>query len=89
MSKIKNYKKEIRFFLSIIVVMLILLLSTFNLQNKIKPAQDEAKNKVLGITTDSSFWTSFVEKHPTYRDGWLELGRIDKVKEIDPNFFKN
>lgn len=60
------------------------MLSVFNLKSK------PIKNKivVLGAETDNSFWEDIVKKHPTYRDGWLELGRIDKVKQIDPNYLQ-
>ena len=42
--------------------------------------------QVLGIKTDNGYWEEIVKKHPTYRDAWVELGRTDKVKEIDPNW---
>ncbi len=84
-----NFKKELTFLLYITFVFLILLLSIFNLQNiNKKPVV-----KVLGIEDevtydDKSFWQDLVVKNPTYRDGWIELRRLDKIKEIDPNYFK-
>lgn len=41
---------------------------------------------VLGATDNSDYWEEITLKHPTYRDAWVELGRMDKVYEIDPNY---
>ena len=78
------YQEDLKVLLYIASSVLILLLSIFNL-GSIK----KKEVKVLGAKVDNTFWQEFVAKHPTYIDGWLELGRIDKVKEIDPNYFKN
>ena len=37
--------------------------------------------KVLGAETDNNFWIEMSQKYPSYRDAWVELGRIDKIKE--------
>ena len=79
-----NSKKELTSLLYITFVFLILLLSIFNLQNINK----KSVVKVLGVEDDKSFWQDMVTKNPTYRDGWIELGRLDKIREIDPNYFK-
>lgn len=81
--KEKDFQHELINFLYINIAIFVLLLSFFNLTQDRKP-----EVKVLGTKTDNSFWIDFVAKHPTYRDGWIELGRIDKVKEIDPNYGK-
>lgn len=75
--------KELNSLLYITFVVLILLLSIFNLQNINK----EEIVTVLGAETDNLFWEDFMQKHPTYIDGWIELERIDKVRQIDPNYF--
>ena len=80
-SKNKNSSQELQPLLFINLPIFILLLSLFNLST---PKQKEIK--VLGKETDNDFWIEFVAKHPTYRDGWVELGRLDKAIEIDPNF---
>lgn len=90
MSKVKKKErkidpqKELNFLKTILVSIFLLLLSLFNLQLFGKD------NKVLGSSTEdqSEYWKELTAKHPDYIDGWLELGRIDKVKEIDPNYFK-
>jgi len=91
MIKKKNYNKDFYYFLYITFAVLIILLSIFNLQNV-----SQKKNKVLGATTviskielenEKFFWEEFQKINPTYIDGWIELGRLDKVKEIDPNYF--
>lgn len=74
-------RKELFNLLYIISAILIILLSMFNLQNI-----NKKQIKVLGIETDNLFWESFVQKNPTYRDGWIELERMDRVNEIDPNY---
>lgn len=76
--------KELNNLLYITFAVLILLLSIFNLQ-KLKRNETVM---VLGVETNSSFWEDFMTKHPTYIDGWIELGRIDKVRQIDPNYFQ-
>lgn len=47
-------------------------------------------SKVLGETTQISsydFWINFLSKNPRYIPGWIEIGRVDKVNKIDPNYF--
>ena len=84
MSK-KKIKLELLGFLYILSAILILTLSALNLN------VTKTEVKVLGsqVEDNSEYWQDLVEKHPTYIDGWLELGRLDKVKEIDPNYFRN
>ena len=79
----KNFQKELDFLLFATFSVLILLLSIFNLQNLNKSR--ETTITVLGAETNNLFWNDFMTKHPTYIDGWVELNRMDKVKEIDPN----
>lgn len=81
-SKKIDISQELQSFLYINFALFILLISFFNLSQ----IKKRAEVKILGAKTDNSFWIDFVAKHPTYRDGWIELGRIDKIKEIDPNY---
>lgn len=83
MAKKRSFTKDLQHLLYINLAVLILILSFFNL---ISPKKKVVE--VLGAETDNAFWQELVSKHPTYRDGWVELGRIDKIKEIDPNYFK-
>jgi hypothetical protein len=87
----KNYNKDIQYLMYITFAVLVILLSIFNLQNV-----SQNKNEVLGAATviskielenEKFFWEEFQKINPTYIDGWIELGRLDKVKEIDPNYF--
>ena len=82
----KNKKNinEIAFYSSILILF---LLSSLNLYIVF------SSTKVLGTSTESlpkesksSFWTSFLEKHPEYIPGWIELKNEDKVNKIDPNY---
>ena len=84
MAKKKNLSKDLNFLLYITFSILILLLSISNLQN----IERKKVVKVLGAETNTYFWEHFMAKHPTYIDGWIELERMDKVEEIDPNFLK-
>lgn len=81
MAKKINFNKDLQFLLYINIVVIILLLSIFNLSQKPK-----REIQVLGAETNNLYWEELVKKHPTYRDAWVELGRMDKVEEIDPNF---
>lgn len=81
MAKKRNFNKDLQFLLYINIAVIILLLSIFNLSQKPK-----REIQVLGAETNNSYWEEMVKKHPTYRDAWVELGRMDKVEEIDPNF---
>lgn len=83
MPKTKSFSNELQFLFIVNLTILILILSIFNLQY-IK----RSEIKVLGATDDSVYWEEMVKKHPTYRDGWLELDRMDKVYEIDPNYIE-
>ncbi len=68
-----------------VFILFILLLTAANINNFLKP-----KTKVLGIethnTSDIEFWEDFLKNHPRYIPGWVEIERLDKVKEIDPNW---
>ncbi len=76
--------KDLNTLTFITVAVLVLLLSIFNLQS----IHRQETLQVLGQQTEnySQFWQNLVDKHPTYKMGWYELGRIDKVLTIDPNF---
>lgn len=67
-----------------VVIIALLFLSAINIENYLAPKE------VLGIESEEInndiFWTEFLEKHPNYIPGWIELGRWDKVMQIDPNF---
>ena len=81
MKRKKDYSKDLTTLLYINLAIIVLLLSLFNLKGK-----EKKEISVLGSTVDNSYWEEMVVKHPTYRDAWVELGRMDKVEEIDPNF---
>lgn len=80
--KKSNFSDELNTFMYGSCAIFILLLSLFNLQN----IKTRRENQVLGTTDNTVFWEELSKKHPTYKDAWIELGRIDKVRQIDPNF---
>lgn len=48
------------------------------------------KTRVLAAETQSStkdFWQDFLSNNQSYIPGWVEIGRIDKASQIDPNYF--
>jgi hypothetical protein len=65
-------------------VLFVLLLTLVNIQNYSTP------KKILGAETQidptQKLWSDFLSKNPNYVPGWVELGRMDKVREIDPNY---
>ena len=81
MAKRKNFNDDLEYLFYINLTILILILTVFNLSYKPK-----SQIQVLGATSDNSYWEELVKKYPTYRDAWIELNRMDKVEEIDPNF---
>lgn len=77
-------KRPAMFLLFCTATITLLLLSALNIENYLTPKE------VLGIETENkeeAFWNEFLEKNPDYIPGWIELGRLDKVKQIDPNYF--
>ncbi len=85
----QNYSKDLRFLLFINCIVIVIVLSFFNLYliNQKKQSK-QTVNVVLGAEKDNTYWESLVKQHPTYIDAWVELGREDKVLEIDPNYYK-
>lgn len=91
-KKSKKTNNSIEQIIIYTAVLIVLLLTAFNIQNYLD------NKKVLGISasiipenlesvSDRLFWEDMVEKNPNYIPGWIELGRMDKVREIDPNYF--
>jgi hypothetical protein len=83
MSSAAKQQYPIFLFFSISIITL-LLLSALNIKNFLTP------KVVLGIEDinliNEDYWREFLEKNPDYIPGWIELGRFDKVKQIDPNY---
>jgi len=84
MSAQRVNKAAIELFI-FVAALFVLLLSAANIKSYQEP------KKVLGAETqvnlDDKFWEEFLNKNPDYIPGWIEIGRMDKVKEIDPNYF--
>ena len=78
-------QKSATFILLNMAIVIILLLTALNIEGYLSPKQ------VLGLETETGdreviFWEDFLSKNPNYIPGWIELGRLDKVKQIDPNY---
>ena len=79
---VNNIVKEIFIYTSLLFV---LLLTSINIYNYLSPK----KLAVLGAETENKeevFWQDFLTKNPNYIPGWIETGRLEKGREIDPNF---
>ena len=81
----KSVNKVFNQLLVFVAALLVLLLSAINIGDYQSP------KKVLGaesqVDYDNKFWEEFLVKNPDYIPGWIEIGRFDKVNEIDPNYF--
>lgn len=68
-----------------ILIILLLILSVFNV------IKYKNNKNVLGIETQTTeseieFWKAFNDRNPHYLPAFIEIGEIDKLKKIDPNF---
>jgi hypothetical protein len=78
----KNKKQVIKF----AVVIIILFISAINLNFIFET------KKVLGIQTvepennNISYWKEFIKSNPNYLPGYIQIGEIEKVKRLDPNY---
>lgn len=82
-AKHSNSNKQL--ILISIALLVLLILASLNIKNYYLP------KTVLGISvqeeiSDNEFWNEYLKNNPNYVPGWLEIGRIDKAVEIDPNF---
>ncbi len=79
----KNIKPQI---LAGAFIIFIILLTALNINSYFSPDT----TKVLGAETEISseeFWTEFLTDNSNYIPGWIEIGRLDKASQIDPNYF--
>lgn len=77
-------KENLNYLIYVLASVLILLLSIFNMRER-----HQINKTVLGAqieSQDTVFWQEITKDNPTYIDAWVELGRMDKVFEIDPNY---
>jgi hypothetical protein len=73
-----KYKKYFLHYLSCLAIVLILTLTTLNINKFIN------NKKVLGAATDNqkildekTYWLEVVKNNPTYLGGYLELAKVD------------
>lgn len=82
----KQVKKSSKYLTIYILAIFIVLLSLINIHGYLFPKE----TNVLGIeatNTEGIYWYDFLQKNPNYIPGWLEIGRPDKSRAIDPNYF--
>jgi len=84
-----DYDKRFIFFLSILIVLILILLSLPNISLYLsKPHQStqDENTKVLGkkdfLLEEKNYWENFLKSHPDYFPGWYELTEIEiKLEE--------
>lgn len=88
-SPIQKIKKISGWLFIYVAILFVLFLTSLNINNFLAP------KKILGVqanlTVDSkntAYWNNFLNKNPDYIQGWVEIGRMDKVKEINPNYLE-
>jgi hypothetical protein len=84
-KQVKRINKNTYYYLVTIAVMFALIVL-----NYVSYTQGSKNKRVLGVFTTNNtgvFWYQFLQKNPSYIPGWIEIGRIDKVKKLDPNYF--
>jgi len=83
-KRVNKSSVELLIFVS---TLLVLLLTVINIEGFLNQKNN---TRVLGtettIDTNDEFWTEFLTKNPDYIPGWIEVGRPDRAKEIDPNY---
>jgi len=80
--KLNQVSKELFIYIALLII---LLLTSINISTFLKPKVV----KVLGAETQNKedvFWQGFLTKNPNYVPGWIEIGKPDKAREIDPNY---
>jgi len=86
-----NYDKSLIFFLGILTITVLILLSLSNLSlylSKSNHFVQKSKIKVLGkkdfSLEEKNYWEKFLKSHPDYFPGWYELIKIEiKLGEKD------
>jgi hypothetical protein len=67
-----------------VLAVFLLVLTSININTYLAP------KVVLGTKTEvdnsDEYWKSFVNKNPNYIPGLIEIGELDKAKQIDPNY---
>lgn len=88
--KLTTDNKNAELIVYVSIIFILLTLSLVNIRNILTLRKDNTEIKVLGIETannaEDKFWSSFLVKNPNYLPGLIETGKIDKAREIDPNF---
>jgi hypothetical protein len=90
MKKAAHKKDGLELLFIYLVVVVSLCLTATNIATYLSP------RLVLGIEAESEandidsqyaiYWESFLTANPEYIPGWLETGRHDIARQIDPNF---
>ncbi len=96
----KATAQALRISLSSLFTVLILLLSLFNLNKIFTPAKPQVLGVKVDLAAEKKYWQDLTAQNPTYRDGYVELAKIEcelkeiaacqsdleKARALDPNF---
>ncbi len=96
-----HFRENAKHLLSVSLLLSVLTLITFNVQNISvgKKVLGAATSKVRQSEKEKEFWVEFLDKNPTYLEGWVELAILEyekgdlvkadeyylKAKDINPN----
>jgi hypothetical protein len=83
-KRVNKIAKELFIYVSLLFI---LLITSINIDNYLRLRE----TKVLGTETENKeviFWQDFLTKNPNYVPGWIEIGRTERAREIDPNYIK-
>ena len=92
-------KDEIAFFGGAIIILIAIVVVTYNLFLNLNQENNLA-NKKISLTRQEIFWREQVKVHPDYRDAYMSLAlveyqlnnlseaqsNLDKAMALDPNF---
>lgn len=87
-KKKKNVAVEIAIFIAMLFILLGSSINIATYINGLKVLGAEAKTAdTEAVSQNDEFWADFLTKNPDYIPGWIEIGKTDKAREIDPNYF--
>lgn len=78
-----NLRSELVFLASIVGVILILLIASFNLNFYLAKPTEEQKKALIetraleALKKEKAFWQGFLSNSPTYLPGWTQLANIE------------
>ena len=87
-KRVNAARQQLAIYCAVLIALVITLLNLENylLDRDVLGVSTQEVSLIKPTSSDVLFWVDFLSKNPTYIPGWIELGRMDKVVEIDPNY---